>query len=328
MREAVEALDRITQQIRQDPHLKSPHTRRAYLADLAAFEAWRSGRPLTRLLVEQYAAELQDARKAPETINRHLAALRWWIRRQVELAREDPALESSARDHLVEQAERAAGVEAVRGSRPPRGRHITAGELRALLDACQVDPTPAGARDAALICLAWASGARRDELGSLTLADFRPTGAAPLPSIDLAISSISGEGELSIRGKGDKARLLPVYNGAFEALADWLKVRGSAPGPLFCTISRWGRLGTRRLQGEPMRLLLDKRIAEARIKPLTWHDFRRTFAGNLLDQGADLATVQRLMGHASPITTSGYDRRGLDARRAAVKKLFIPYSRR
>ena len=64
---------------------------------------------------------------------------------------------------------------------------------------------------------------------------------------------------------------------------------------------------------------------EARLKPLTWHDFRRTFAGNLLDSGADLATVQRLMGHSDPSTTSGYDRRGEETRRKAVQALFVPY---
>jgi integrase/recombinase XerD len=61
---------------------------------------------------------------------------------------------------------------------------------------------------------------------------------------------------------------------------------------------------------------------------LTWHDFRRTFAGNLLDAGIDLATVQVLMGHSSPVTTSTYDRRGERVRRKAVQKLFAPYTRR
>jgi len=78
--------DAITQELGRDPSLKSDHSKRAYRADLAAFERWRSGRPITRLLVEQYAAELQALGLSPNTINRRLAAIRWWARRLVDLA--------------------------------------------------------------------------------------------------------------------------------------------------------------------------------------------------------------------------------------------------
>jgi len=59
-----------------------------------------------------------------------------------------------------------------------------------------------------------------------------------------------------------------------------------------------------------------------------WSDFRRTFAGNLLDNGNDLVTVQKLMGHASPTTTANYDRRGEEVRRKASKTLHVPYQQR
>lgn len=58
------------------------------------------------------------------------------------------------------------------------------------------------------------------------------------------------------------------------------------------------------------------------------HDLRRAFAGDLLDAGADIATVQKLMGHASANTTAGHDWRGENAKRSAVKKLHVPYVRR
>jgi site-specific recombinase XerD len=64
------------------------------------------------------------------------------------------------------------------------------------------------------------------------------------------------------------------------------------------------------------------------VKPLTWHDFRRSFAGNLLDNGHDLVTVQKLMGHVSPTTTSNYDRRGEEAKRRASRSLHVPHHRR
>ena len=71
-----------------------------------------------------------------------------------------------------------------------------------------------------------------------------------------------------------------------------------------------------------------KRAAAAGVADLGWHDFRRTLAGKLLDEGADLATVQRILGHSSPVTTSAYDRRPEETRRKALRSLHLPYWRR
>lgn len=68
-------------ELRRDPRLKSEHTWRGYRRDLLAFEEWREGRLLSKLLVEQYAAKLQEQGKSPNTINRALAAVRRWARR-------------------------------------------------------------------------------------------------------------------------------------------------------------------------------------------------------------------------------------------------------
>lgn len=118
---------------------------------------------------------------------------------------------------------------------------------------------------------------------------------------------------------------MPIGNAAM-ALADWLAVRGEAEGPLF-----WG-LGNRnqngRLTDQAIYNMLRKRAKEAGVKNLSPHDFRRTFVGDLLDAGADIATVQRMAGHASPTTTSRYDRRGQQAKHKAAALLHIPYRKR
>ena len=64
------------------------------------------------------------------------------------------------------------------------------------------------------------------------------------------------------------------------------------------------------------------------MSDIHWHDARRTLAGELLDHGADLATVQKILGHASPVTTAAYDRRPEETRRKALRGLHLPYLRK
>jgi site-specific recombinase XerD len=141
------ALQRIAAALASDPRLRSQNTRRGYLADLGAFETWRASRPISKLLVEAYAAELQQAGKSPNTINRVLASVRWWARRLCDMAQDQPAEDADARARraeIVAQAERVAGVKDVRGERAQKGRDIAPGELAALLRVCAADDSPAG----------------------------------------------------------------------------------------------------------------------------------------------------------------------------------------
>ena len=127
---------------------------------------------------------------------------------------------------------------------------------------------------------------------------------------------------MRVVGKGGKQRLVPLSPTAGPFLAAWLELRGTSPGPLFCPITRARtlRLG-RSLTGEAVRQLLRRRALAAGVPAISPHDLRRTYAGDLLDAGADLPAVQQLLGHASPATTSHYDRRGDRARRAAAERL-------
>nr|BFF25847.1 hypothetical protein GCM10025732_38120 [Glycomyces mayteni] len=103
------------------------------------------------------------------------------------------------------------------------------------------------------------------------------------------------------------------------------------PGALFCPINKAGKLkldGNRLsgMTGQAIADLLTKRLVEAGQRRHTPHDFRRTFIGELLDAGVDLAITQSLVGHASPATTARYDRRPARRSREAVDRLQLPES--
>ena len=132
-------------------------------------------------------------------------------------------------------------------------------------------------------------------------------------------------------GKGNADRVVYVENGALDALADRLEVRAAtvgAAGPLFVRIRRGDHATGDGLTPQAIYDILARRALQAGVKAFTPHDLRRTFAGELLDAGADIVTVQKIMGHANVTTTAGYDRRGARAKRGAAKLLHVPYGGR
>lgn len=242
-------------------------------------------------------SRLSEMGRAPASINATLSALRGVARAAWQLGK------IAAEDYY-----RIAGVKNVRGSRLPAGRALTPGEIGALLDTCARDETAAGARDAAIIALLYGAGLRRSEAAALDLGHYD-----------------SMAGEISVRGKGDKERLVPLEAGVSAALNDWLSVRGEDSGSLLCPVRKGGKIELRRISAQAIYDALLKRGREARIPILSPHDLRRTFASELLDVSGDISAVQRLMGHANVQTTMRYDRRGEIAKRKAVSLIHLPY---
>lgn len=193
------------------------------------------------------------------------------------------------------------------GEEQAAGRALAAGEQAAILAACAADPTPAGPRDASFFGLAVRCGLRRAEIAALDLADY-------------------ADGIITVRkGKGRKTRTVPVPAGLDLALADWLRVRGAAPGALFCPVNKGGAVQPGGISDAAIYDALQKRAEQAGVRHFTPHDLRRTYIGDLLDAGADLATVQRLAGHSQANTTAGYDRRGERAKREAAARLHMAW---
>ena len=235
----------------------------------------------------------------PATANKMLSALRQTLHHAWQLG------QMSAEDY-----HHARDVKTVPGSSLPAGRDLSGGEIAALIAACEDDPGPAGVRDAAIIAVMYATGIRRASVVKLDLDDYDPQA-----------------GTLRVReAKGGQEYLAHVpQDGASRALADWLVVRGEEAGPLFWPVNKGGHMTNRRMSNQAIYNLLLKRANEAGVKRLSPHDLRRTLAGDLLDAGADIVTVQKMLAHANVQTTARYDRRPEEVKRKAAHLIHIPY---
>lgn len=293
--------------------LGSPHSRRAMtgalrkiatilaeadVEDPAAFPWWE-----VRYQHAQAARTVLAERHAPSTVNQALSALRG-------------VLKECWRLDLLEAADyhRAADVEPAKGTTIPAGREVTAHEAAQLFDVC-ADETPGGARNALLLSLLYGCGLRRAEAVALRIED-----------VDHETGSVR-----VLRGKGNKGRLVYMDNGSRNSLIAWLVVRGLRAGPLLCRVTKSGAIALDKdLAPAPITAqaaydAIERVRKQAKLAPFSPHDLRRTFCGDMLDAGADLVTVQALMGHSSPATTAKYDRRGERAKAEAMQLRHTPY---
>jgi site-specific recombinase XerC len=237
---------------------------------------------------------------APATLNKVLAAVRGVVR-QAWVAGD---IDAERRERLLHQ------LQGVASSTIPAGSHLDERTAFALFMVCRDDGTALGRRDAAMLALMYGAGLRRAEVVGLRVDDLTPDG-------------------LRVRGKGNRQRVVPITNGTLSAVQDWMAARGNAPGYLLCRCSA-GIDPTAGLTTQTVYAALRsmaERVGRAtgRRVTVTPHDLRRTFVGRMLDAGADLATVQTIVGHANPATTARYDRRPQEARRRAMSMLSIPY---
>jgi integrase/recombinase XerC/integrase/recombinase XerD len=255
-------------------------TRSAYGIDAAQLAAWATDRGLEPATIDvralrRYAASLFERGLEPATIARKLAALRGMFRSLVELGlcQENPAeLLSSPK-----RPQRLPGV-------------LKPSEVAALLDRIPT-ATPLEARDRALFELAYASGLRAEELVSLDL------------------DSVDFDGEsVRVEGKGGRTRIVPTGEHALRALETYLArarpVLAVEDGNRALFLSRSGqRLGT-----SDVRRRLRVWARQAMVPGAHPHALRHSFATHLLDGGADVRSIQELLGHASMSTTQVYTR--------------------
>jgi len=178
-------------------------------------------------------------------------------------------------------------------------------------------------RDIAILNILYGCGLRCSELCALTYPD----------DIDWE------QGMLSVHGKGNKRRTVPMFNEVEDAIEDWLFHRGEVPGPLFLPISRADNVlfregeikdkttgkvvkrYTRSITPHGVSSTLRTACMKAGSKTYKPHDFRRSYITTLFYLETDLLTIQKLVGHESSETTRRYDLRDLRAGTEAANAL-------
>jgi integrase/recombinase XerC len=277
----------------------SPLTIKSYREDLTTLGEYLRDRQggqdplpeeLTTLDLRGYASAMHTAGYAKTTIARRLASLRSFFK----FGQREGWTKSNPAKPL---------------RNPRKGRSLphflSSDELGKLLEA-PPHSDPMGLRDRAILETLYSAGLRVSELVGLSDTD-----------LDLPASV------LRVRGKGRRERMAPVGSFASKAIKDWLAVRRLAPvgagkpvvAPVF--VNRFGKRLTTRSVGRLLEKYLKITGLDSRTTP---HTLRHSFATHLLDRGADIRSVQELLGHKSLVTTQIYTHVSTAALRTAYEK--------
>lgn len=277
---------------------RSANTARAYLGDLRSLlehldRQGVGGLAQVRLAdLRSWLAAQGDAGVTRATVSRRAAAARTFFRWAVRTGRlpQDPSLRLVA---------------------PGRDKHLPgvlrqrqADELMELAAVASDDADPVAVRDRAALELLYASGMRVGELTGLDVDD-----------VDLSV------GTARVLGKGGKERIVPFGAPAAEAVGTWLRTARpqlvtADSGPALFLGRRGRRVDQRQVRAALQRLL--EHLPD--VPHLGPHGLRHSAATHLLEGGADLRTVQELLGHSSLATTQIYTHVSVDRLRAAYQQ--------
>lgn len=255
----------------------SENTYSSYKSDLEAFYVWAELNSIdpehvSHRILRMYLASLDSAGYKKTSIARKIGALRSfyaYLQEQNIIEANPAALLSSPK--LPKRLPRA----------------LSEADSAALIDICDVNE-PLGLRDSCIIELIYASGLRVSELSSLNIGDIN-----------------FGQGYLTVIGKGSKMRQLPIHSFALQKVQSWMK----SARPKLARDERALFVSSRgnRFSSDAIRKMIAKRGREAGLPMhVTPHMLRHSFATDLLNHGADLRSVQELLGHENLSTTQIY----------------------
>jgi integrase/recombinase XerC len=274
----------------------SPHTIRAYTQDLENFFRFLRENPggsrkdgvadiagVDHILLRRYLAELHKT-SSRTSIHRRLSALRTFFRYLVRegIVNRNPAdsISSPRKENYLPKV-------------------LSVDETFRLMDKGYASDV-LSLRDKAMFELLYSSGLRVGELAGLNV-----------EHIDL------NYGLVRVFGKGRKERIVPVGTKARDSIRDYLEARGrTAKDQALFLNNRGGRLSARSVERNLKKQLIKVGI----FKEATPHSLRHSFATHLLDGGADLRSIQELLGHVSLSTTQKYTQVSVDKLMAVYDK--------
>jgi len=253
------------------------NTLTAYQQDLTQYLLFLNGTEPSVDLIEQFVSQLREKHLTDATIGRKIAAVKGLHRFLLieEFRDSDPT-------SLIDAPRRP----------DPFPKALTIEEVIALVEAPGFE-TPGARRDSALLEFLYASGARVSEAVGLDLGD-----------LDLT------DKKVLVTGKGSRQRLVPLGSKAVEAVSRWLPdrpsiLRRAEPGdPVFLNL-RGGRLSRQGVFDVVKKHAAGAGIEPTRVSP---HVLRHSAATHMVEAGADLRTVQEMLGHATISTTQVYTR--------------------
>lgn len=268
----------------------SPHTVKSYKSDLEGFLIWANKQDIDLFEISRrearcYLGDLDQAGYSKNTINRHLSSLKGFYKWMIanDLIKDNP-------------------IASLQGPKKPSRlpKVIAQNDMERLLTVFSgassdenldnAGQTPSEIRDSALLELLYASGLRISEASN-----------ALIENCDLS------QGLIKVMGKGSKERIVPIHNTAIELLRLYIEqarttlLSGKASKYLF--ISNSGK----KYSEDAIRKMFKYALNVAGLDPnLSPHSMRHSFATDILAGGADLRSVQEMLGHASLSTTQIY----------------------
>lgn len=262
----------------------------------------RAERGLSRNTVAAYRRDLEQYKATIDaqggvsdaTVRAHLDALRSRELAPTSIARKFASIRAYHRFLVIEGLASVDPTAAIASPRRPSSlpKALTVDEVEAIIAAPGLD-TPTGRRDTAIVEFLYATGCRVSEL------------------VDLDLHDVDAETRTAIvTGKGSRQRIVPIGSFAHHALELWLADRlgfrrtGADPGALFLS-TRGNRMSRQAVWRLVKHHGLDAGIGSQRLSP---HVLRHSAATHMVEGGADLRTVQELLGHASLTTTQVYTR--------------------
>lgn len=256
----------------------SENTLRAYSADVGSFFSFarEAGVNIDQMIVRRYLVHLQKDGQAKSSVARRMAAIRAFFKYLVKRG-------------IIE-------ADPTEGLRPPKQTRklpkvVSEDQIELLMEAPDAS-TPLGLRDRAILETLYATGLRVSELLSLNVNDIDPK-----------------RDELSVIGKRNKQRIVLIGSRALDALTRYIEIarpqlaalNANPPNSLFL-----GYRGTRMVASSVQRIVnkhVEQVSSTLKISP---HTLRHSFATHLMNHGADLRSVQELLGHESVVTTQIY----------------------